>query len=119
MGFVQEIYVKLDRAREHLESFDYEVRRYIEDQPYEFTHQFYAEGEGHYELVSRIRIHKHPPLRLSAMFGESLYNIRSALDHMVYQLSIDHVGPGGDLRRVNSLSSSTRTSFAPSISEGR
>jgi hypothetical protein len=74
--------------------------RYLEDKPYEFTHDFYRKGGNNYELVSRIRIRQHPPLRLSAIFGEALYATRSALDHFIHQLAIDNGASGRDLERI-------------------
>ncbi len=100
MGFIPDIYVRLDRASEHLKYFDTEVLRYIKDKPYEFTHDFYSKWGNTYEMVSRIRIRQHPPLRLSAIFGEILFDIRSVLDHFVYQLALDNGRTGRDLNGI-------------------
>ena len=61
---------------------------FFKGNPYSVRHR--AKGNKH---IYRIRIHKELPRhRLAALVGDCVHNLRSALDHLVWQLSEDFSG---------------------------
>lgn len=76
--------LKLARAYEHLDSIDAEVRDFLETDPYVVA--FEADLETGERLVRAASVDA-PPIRLSLMIGDALHNLRSALDHLVWERS--------------------------------
>ena len=77
--------LKLDRAREHLSSLDDEWRRWREGEPYRFVHEPHGDVS---EYVIRAKIFEQPPARFAIMLGDCVYNLRSALDNLAYELAV-------------------------------
>ena len=77
------ITVKVERAKEHLQLLANEVRRYLDTQPYIVSVKRDPESRRLIYFVESIRS---MPLRLSAILGDTIHNLRSALDHLAYQL---------------------------------
>lgn len=83
------ICVKVERAKEHLHNLEVEVRSFFNTNPY-------VVGAKHdpqtrkliYYLVSV----REMPITIAAIAGDVLQNLRSALDHLAYQLVL--VGSG-------------------------
>ncbi len=73
---------KLGRADEHLAALDGEARAYAGRNPYSVTDEVRADGLH----VARARVSEQPPLRLGLILGDVLYQWRSALDNLVWQL---------------------------------
>lgn len=86
---------KVARAGDHLETLDRESRRFVEEQRYLFEMEPDPDTG---EQVVRIRSHRQPPLdappRLGVIVGDILHNLRSALDHLIWQLAVIGTGPG-------------------------
>jgi len=76
---------KLARADEHLQELKREIRVWVESEAYVVRGQFEAERG---EYVFRCEIREPPPARLGVIFGDAIQNLRSALDHLVWQLVI-------------------------------
>lgn len=76
---------KVKRAEEHLEAIDAEVQAFLngDPQPYFTQPEFDSESGEH---IVRLYVRRKPPTRLSAMIGDCLNNLRSALDHVAWQL---------------------------------
>jgi len=75
--------VKIERAKKHLHDMEAEVRLFLEGKPYVIGTRGDPEtGRRIYYLVSV----REPALGLAAMVGDVLQNLRSALDHLAYQL---------------------------------
>jgi hypothetical protein len=90
--------LKLDRAREHLVALDKEIRAFSELKPYRITlHQEDADG---LEYVLRGYLTHWPPEMLPLIIGDCLQNMRTALEHLAWELVL--VGGG---------SPNTRTAF--------
>ncbi len=78
------IHDRLRRADEHLEEVKALLRAYYREQPYNITGEFdpdaaqirYAFGE----------VNAPPPVRVATIGGEVLHNLRSALDHLAWEL---------------------------------
>jgi hypothetical protein len=49
-------------------------------------------NEDSTQYVSHLRIIEPPPIDWAIRFGEAVHNMRSALDHVIYQLTIRHHG---------------------------
>jgi hypothetical protein len=82
--------LKLDRAREHIEAIRERVDVFTGRTPPPFGFRVEQrdldDGEGvEYTLYAVVR--EQPPRELAPMIGDAVHNIRSALDHLVYELS--------------------------------
>jgi hypothetical protein len=76
--------VKLERARKHLVTLNGEVAAFLERTPYEI---FDERRRGGRELISRVRAHETPPLAWSAIAGDCMQNMRSALNYLAWELA--------------------------------
>jgi hypothetical protein len=77
---------KLERARHHLEALYEGIRAYTETDPHEFIDEIDPETT---DQVVRIRILREPDNPTwGLMIGDFAHNLRSALDHLVWQLVI-------------------------------
>ena len=79
--------VKLCRADEHLETLDKSVQGFLKGSPYRpFADMDMEAGEG----LVRVEIRACPPvLEWGVLVGDVLHNLRSALDHLAWQLGGD------------------------------
>ncbi len=83
---------KLRRANEHRHEIESRIELWREDRPHEFIHDKDSEPGW---TVLRLRIVKPPPIELGVLVGDYAHNVRSALDHMVWQLVIPNgAAPG-------------------------
>ncbi len=78
-------YWKLDRAAEHIDSFDSESERFLAAKPFAVTPQVNAEGT---RCVYWFEPTVDPPPRLSLLIGDCVANLKSALDRFAYQVSV-------------------------------
>lgn len=83
---------KLRRAGEHLEAFDYETRSWAALCPYRVAVEEHADG---LKYVWRVYGIQPVPERLAIIAGDCFFNLRAALDHLVYARSL----PIGDFPR--------------------
>lgn len=81
------IILKVNRAFEHLCELDTEMSAWNEGRHYRFRPEVKANGAKH---LFRIVYLDPIPIRWSVLLGEIVHDLRSALDHVVYQLTIDH-----------------------------
>ena len=77
------IAVKVDRAQEHLASLSAEVRLYLDSKPYAVSAKRHPESGRLIYFVAGVRP---TPPKLSALLGDTIHNLRSALDHLAYQI---------------------------------
>src|SRR5689334_16234875 len=86
---------KIVRAGDHLEALKAESLRFSDEQSYEFPIEL-DEKTG--EQIVSLRSKRQPPLdapiHLGIVVGDALHNLRSALDHLVWQLAVIGTGPG-------------------------
>jgi hypothetical protein len=75
--------VKLQRAAEHIGSLEAEVASYLSARPAHVTVEPHADGAT-FDL--RLSIRQLPPQRWSALIGDALHNIRSALDSRTFSI---------------------------------
>ena len=79
---------KIRRAGDHLQTLEVETLRYVEEHP--FTLAIRTDKKTGIQLItahSRRRPPEDPPQRLGVIVGDILHNLRSALDHLVWQLA--------------------------------
>jgi hypothetical protein len=74
---------KLERARDHAKSLNAKVLRFRRRHPYEVVHDRDRRTGEH---LLRLLPVEQPPLQWAVEAGEVLHDLRSALDHLVYQL---------------------------------
>jgi hypothetical protein len=86
--------LKIVRAEEHLTVLDDEIARYLSTNPYEFVAKVDNEI-----CVPFVRLTREPPGRVSAIIGDCLYNLRAALDYLIWQLAL-LTGPKDDRVRI-------------------
>lgn len=79
------VYPKINRAREILEFFNFQVVDWKNSEPYEFVTE---KSEDSRKFVLGIRFTNEPNFHFwSLLIGEFLHNLRCALDHSIYQLA--------------------------------
>lgn len=88
---LEPVYMKVGRAREHLEALE----RSVNDLMRSDAEDINAAGgvDGHFDgkegvFVVKTRVPDTPPTELSLPLGDCLQNLRSALDHLVWQLTL-------------------------------
>lgn len=75
---------KLERARTHLQALYDEVNAYVASEPHEIVPEFDAEAR---EYWATFKVKVEPDwLRWGILLGDFIHNLRSALDHLVWQL---------------------------------
>src|SRR4051812_7680913 len=77
--------LKLVRADEHLETLDNQITSFLEREPYSVSYERKPDGSEH---IYRAHVVEDPPLALGVLIGDCLQNMRSALDHLVWQLAL-------------------------------
>src|SRR3712207_1680124 len=81
--------LKLNRAWEHFQSLEAQVHRWIEEDPHELIDEFEPQTG---KRVIKIRILNPPPAEFAPIIGDCLYNFRSGLDHLIYELVVAYHG---------------------------
>jgi hypothetical protein len=83
---------KLDRAETHINNFEKLLRPFRDSKPYALRIEPYTDPSGVIRYAELVAV-KNPAApefddRLLLIVGEALYQLRSALDHLVHQLVI-------------------------------
>lgn len=81
--------LKLERAREHLQSLDTKIRGWIEEDTYRYVPKLDPES-GKKRIYFEVL--QDPPPRYSLIIGDCLHNLHSALDNLVYELATVYTG---------------------------
>jgi hypothetical protein len=74
---------KIKRAKKHLGDFEVARNRFFDPQPYVIDREHNSQTGDDVFKVNNIRI---PPVELALIAGDAIHNLRSALDHLTYQL---------------------------------
>lgn len=77
-GALESAGVKIVRAMKYHKSFEDCIAEYRREEPFEIIKQA--------DQTAELRIHKSPPIELSILTGEVVYHLRSALDHLFFEL---------------------------------
>lgn len=83
------IRIKIERAKEHFRDLEVEVRSFLMTNPYIVGTKHDPQTR---KLIYYLLSIREPPLRMSTIAGDLIHNLRSALDHLAYNLVI--VGGG-------------------------
>jgi hypothetical protein len=75
--------LKLDRAYEHIEALNSAIQGFLGRRPYELWRRFDPQIS---EYFVYLRVRDTPPIKWSIIIGEIVHNLRSALDHLAWQL---------------------------------
>lgn len=100
MNLIKSFYAKLDRAHEHRDALQREIESLSERNSYFLVREKRNEGREH---VFRIHFLKEPDrVRWGLIFGDSVHNLRSALDHLVVAIAASVHGdfPPPDFHRL-------------------
>ncbi|MDP9206250.1 MAG: hypothetical protein M3P12_12505 [Gemmatimonadota bacterium] len=81
---LDDVRAKTERAREQALALDADVRQFLEAGPY-VARAEYNEETG--EDLYRAHVIREPPPRISVIVGEIVHDLRSALDHLAWQLT--------------------------------
>lgn len=81
---LQGCFAKLERAEIQMQYVQNELREYVEGQPYKISDE--PERTPHGWLLWRYHDVPVMPLRFGVILGEIVHDLRSALDHLVYQM---------------------------------
>jgi hypothetical protein len=89
-AFLSSCRAKIARADQHLDALYRETDGWGDGDPFSVTRESQADGRVH---VFRIRYKVQPDVwRWAVLLGDALYNLRCALDHIVYALAINQTG---------------------------
>jgi hypothetical protein len=81
---------KLSRAHLHREDLENRIERFVQGNAY---HSFREDDSEAGQRLWRVKILKHPPsVQWGVFIGDCLFNFRSALDHLAYDLAVAHRG---------------------------
>jgi hypothetical protein len=94
---LEAIFDRLRRAEEHLDAIKEELLSYYNADPCQMRGKYKLDADGHRgtgEWTIRVEV---LPVRLNTLIGEFLHDLRSALDHLAWQLVLHDGGqPSGD-----------------------
>jgi hypothetical protein len=82
--------VKVERAKEHIVDLNLQLKSFTESRPYVVG--VHRDPQTRCPIYSLISVREVPPA-ISLLAGDTIQNLRSALDHLAYQLYM--LGPGG------------------------
>lgn len=83
------ISVKTERANEHLHNLDSEIATFIASEPYKVAAKRDPQTRKIIYFVNSV---EPMPARIAAIVGDIIQNLRSALDHLAYQLVLVNGG---------------------------
>jgi hypothetical protein len=75
---------KIDRAREHVNALDKAINRFLETEPHAVERRLRARDRIHEYVLAR---YTEPPDCLGLLVGDAAHNLRSALDHVTFELA--------------------------------
>jgi hypothetical protein len=80
---------KLRRAQEHSNALQDELWGFFDSDPYRTLGQI--EGDAGW-YVFRVQVRRQPPVRIGVVLGDYIHQLRSSLDHFLWQLACWHLG---------------------------
>jgi hypothetical protein len=80
---------RVERAKEHFQDLRSEFAAFRELDPYGIS-SYANPATGEY--VHLARVSQEPPVRWGVVAGEIVHHLRSALDHLAWQLVLDNGG---------------------------
>ncbi len=86
--------LKIERAREHLKALRNETRAFVDSNPYRTFVEPDADTGEPVVRIGFARPGVRVPIRLGLIAGDIIHNLRTALDHLAWQLALAGSGPG-------------------------
>ena len=86
---------KYDRAKEQFDEFLAESDAWFNKDPEPHFSRGYFDTKT-WEWVERFQIREEPPARLGVLIGDTVHNLRSALDHLMWQVTLLDGGTPND-----------------------
>jgi hypothetical protein len=83
------IQLKIERAIKHIDELAVVTKQFIDTQPYSVGREI-DPHTGYYRF--KVANLKSPPIQVSLIIGDAIHNLRSALDHLAYQLVLVNGG---------------------------
>lgn len=81
------VVAKFNRAKHQFDVLRTEIGSFSDQDPQPHFSRGYFDPDA-WEWIERFQIREPPPLRWGVMLGECVHNLRSALDHLVCQLTL-------------------------------
>jgi len=112
---------KIDRAREHVNALDKAINRFLETEPYAAERRLKARDRIHEYVLVR---YTEPPDCLGLLVGDAVHNLRSALDHVAFELAlkgaqaIGHTMTSEQARRIQYPVVDCSTDFKSQLNRG-
>ena len=75
--------VKIERAKKHLRDLELARDQFIEAHPYVILPEYDSRTGDHIFKIADLQV---PPAEIGLIAGDVIHNLRSALDHLAYQL---------------------------------
>ena len=102
MSVLERIKLKVERAKEHIRELGRSIQAFRDSNPYGFIIEDDLQTG---DKVHRLEIRKETPDCFALLIGDAVHNLRSALDHLAWQLVIANgqvpiSGPGGTQFRI-------------------
>ncbi len=88
---------KVERAKQHIRDLNTEIRAFLDGQPYTISTKNDLQTRKLIYYVADVRS---VPLSIAAITGDVIQNLRSALDHLAYELVVVGTGSAGPHTRV-------------------
>lgn len=82
--------LKLSRGLEHLRALDDAIATYLDGDPVKIIREIDSRHPG--RVVLSLALKSEPPRTLSAVIGDCVHNLRTALDHLAWQLVVANGG---------------------------
>jgi hypothetical protein len=86
---------KVDRAKEHIGDLEAVIQEFFQTGPYKITVKDNPETDRREWIVDEVA---DLPARLALITGDAVHNLRSALDHLIWQLVIANGGEPDEMR---------------------
>lgn len=106
---VQQILVKVERADRHVEELQQAITAFLATKPFVVGARRDPETRKPFHYVASVH---GPPPAVSAIAGDTIQNLRSALDHLAYQLVVVGTNKPGPFEHVYFSIHNGATSYA-------
>jgi hypothetical protein len=82
---IRGVCLKIERAKEHIRDLDAAIGDFLRDEPYRLGAKPHPVAEIKHTTLYVAEV-KPITSRLSLLIGDAIHNLRSALDHLAWQL---------------------------------
>jgi hypothetical protein len=81
------VVAKFNRAKQQFDVLRHEIGAFSDQDPEPHSSRGYFDTKT-WEWIERFQVRKAPPLRWGVILGDCVHNLRSALDHLICQLTL-------------------------------